>query len=278
MKSSRTATGYKGVTQASSGSFQAQIRLFGKVVYLGSFSSAKEAAEIFDSHYDKYKNKTSEFYSRHIRLNTDQMGYFGVHQYTKYVTKIDRYYAQIHQNKKRIYLGTYDSAVEAALAVNRYLDKIGDSGPRNDIQIKDIVELKRKRAKEQEQREKYLYEKDMERLKVKHYKKGPEAKIQRDIIRYLTDRQWLVRVLHGNTYQAGLTDLIAFHKKYGIRLIEIKNPISFHFTAAQLIEFPKIISHGTPIYILTAANDENYKRLFGPSNLWIYLSGISDKK
>ena len=282
MKSTRNKTGYRGIVRLPSGRFQARITLFNKAICLGTFDNIKEAVDVWEAYYEKYENKQSEFHSRIVVKSRklcrgrypNSTGYFGV----KHDLETNRYYARNSQNKKDICLGGYETAIEAALAVNKYLDKIDDNGPRNNIRINDIIELKRKREQEQKEHEKYLYEEDMRRLTIKNYKQGVEAKIQRDIIRYLTDRQWYCRILNGNTFQAGLTDLVAFHKKWGVKFIEVKNPAKYKFTPAQLSEFPKIISHGTPIYILTAANDKNYKRLFGPSNLWVYLAGISDKK
>lgn len=76
-------------------------------------------------------------------------------------------------------------------------------------------------------------------------------------------------------YIYGFPDLWAGHPKYGERWIECKNPASYKFTAAQLEFFPIMIACKCPIFILVAANEENYKRLFGKSNLWIYLGGYS---
>ncbi len=112
---------------------------------------------------------------------------------------------------------------------------------------------------------------------IKHVRsaKGPEAKIQEAIIGYLEDRGWTVKIMSASLYIYGFPDLWAGHPKYGERWIEVKNPVSYKFTAAQLEFFPKMIACKCPIFILTAANEKNYKRLFGDSNLWIYLGGYS---
>ena len=117
----------------------------------------------------------------------------------------------------------------------------------------------------------------MRHSRIKRIKsiKGPEYKIQQSIIKYLEDRGWIVRIMAASMYIYGFPDLWAGHKKYGEKWIEVKNPASYKFTAAQLEFFPKMIACGCPIFILTAANEENYSRLFKKSNLWIYLGGFS---
>ncbi len=105
--------------------------------------------------------------------------------------------------------------------------------------------------------------------------KGPEARIQQAIIAFLEDRGWEVKVMSASLYIYGFPDLWAGHRKYGERWIECKNPASYKFTPAQLEFFPIMIACKCPIFILTAADEENYKRLFGKSNLWIYMGGFS---
>lgn len=95
---------------------------------------------------------------------------------------------------------------------------------------------------------------------------GPEAKIQQDVIDKLRTWEWYVKVMIGNTYQFGVPDLYAAHTRFGQRWIEIKNPEKFSFTAAQLIEFPKLHAAGVGIWILFSANDEEVMKLFKPAN------------
>lgn len=65
-------------------------------------------------------------------------------------------------------------------------------------------------------------------------------------------------------YQSGFPDLYCTHPKYGIRWIEVKLPNmkGSVFTPAQLKEFPKLASHGTLIWIITAATNTEYRKLF----------------
>jgi len=110
----------------------------------------------------------------------------------------------------------------------------------------------------------------MNPLKIKA-KTGPERKIQDAIIDFLLIRGWYVLQTHGSMYQSGFPDLYATHSKYGARWIEVKNPLAYHFTPAQLECFPKMSANGTRIWILTAATESEYQKLFGPANWYTYL-------
>lgn len=101
-------------------------------------------------------------------------------------------------------------------------------------------------------------------------RQGPEAKIRAEIVIFLTHRGWYVKITHGSAYQSGFPDLYCTHKKYGIRWVEVKLPnmIGSRWTDAQREEFPNLSSNGTPIWILTGANEQEYKKLFQPEN-WL---------
>lgn len=86
----------------------------------------------------------------------------------------------------------------------------------------------------------------------------------------LTLKGWHVEVTHGNLYQFGFPDLYAMHRMYGTRWIEVKNPGKYQFTEAQLKTFPMWNAHGVGIWILTAATEEEYQKLFKSYN-WIYF-------
>jgi hypothetical protein len=105
-------------------------------------------------------------------------------------------------------------------------------------------------------------------------KKGPEAIIQEAIIEMLELKGWFVKATHGNLYQSGLPDLFATHQLYGPRWIEVKKPgfKGSKFTKAQLRDFPQFCSSGSAIWILTAATEEEYQKLFDDYNWWQYLS------
>lgn len=84
----------------------------------------------------------------------------------------------------------------------------------------------------------------------------------------------MVRHLHGNAYQSGFPDLWASHAKYGHRWIEVKLPDmkGSRYTPAQLEFFPKLCANGSGVWVLTGATEEEYKKLWAPSNYWVYLS------
>src|SRR6188768_2363142 len=97
-------------------------------------------------------------------------------------------------------------------------------------------------------------------------RKGPEAEIQDALVKYLRQREWVVKETHGNIYQSGLPDLYVCHPQFRSRWIEVKNPLAYSFTPAQRIFFPQLASCGIAVYILTAATDEEYAKLWGPAN------------
>lgn len=99
---------------------------------------------------------------------------------------------------------------------------------------------------------------------------GPEAIIQDAIVKYLRAREWLVKETIGNMFQSGFPDVYAVHSKYGQRWIEVKNPTSYKFTPAQMEFFPKLIAHGAGVWVLMAATDEEYKKLWLPCNFAEY--------
>ena len=115
----------------------------------------------------------------------------------------------------------------------------------------------------------------MEPLKPRR-RKGPEAKIQEDIIKFLLIKGWYVMVTHGNMYQSGFPDLFACHSKYGQRWVEVKKPgfIGSKFTPAQLECFPKLCANGSGVWILTAATEAEYDKLFSKFQWWVYLEGF----
>jgi len=95
---------------------------------------------------------------------------------------------------------------------------------------------------------------------------GPEFIIQRDFVRYLRDREWLVERTHGNLFQQGFPDLYVSHKENGQRWIDVKNPASYRYTKAQIQKWPIWDSYGIGIWIITGATDADYDKLFQPPN------------
>ena len=87
----------------------------------------------------------------------------------------------------------------------------------------------------------------------------------------LTLKGWFVKSTHGNSLQQGFPDLYACHPRYGQRWIEVKNPKKYEFTAAQLEDFPRI-SQGGGIWILVAATEDEYLKLFKEQNWYVYYA------
>lgn len=109
--------------------------------------------------------------------------------------------------------------------------------------------------------------------KLAKNKRGPEAKIQDDIVSMLLNYGWFVKSTHGSMFQSGFPDLYATHTRYGARWIEVKLPNmeGSKFTSAQLEDFPKLCANGAGVWVLTAATESEYKKLFSKFNWYLYL-------
>lgn len=104
----------------------------------------------------------------------------------------------------------------------------------------------------------------------------PEALIQSELKEFLKKKGWWVKVVHGNMFQSGLPDLYAAHRKLGTRWIEVKHLKAYHFTRAQLECFQQMTLAGVGVWILTAATEEEYAKLFKPANWYQYLSSMGN--
>lgn len=100
-------------------------------------------------------------------------------------------------------------------------------------------------------------------LRPKH---GLEWYIQKDVVVYLEAEGWDVERLTGNAFQVGIPDLNAAHPKWGERWIDIKVPGKYSFTKAQRLKWPRWEKFRRGIWIMTAANQEQYDLLFHPPN------------
>lgn len=113
--------------------------------------------------------------------------------------------------------------------------------------------------------------------KKPRFNSRPESRIQARIVDFLGARGWFVRSTHGNAYQSGFPDLFAFHKKYGFRWIDVKNPDGYTYTAAQCIEWPEWEAAGVGIWIMMADTEEEYAKLFKEPNFRNYWRPSFDK-
>lgn len=117
----------------------------------------------------------------------------------------------------------------------------------------------------------------MEPLKLKINRE--EAAIQRRVVDMLTLRGWYVKTTHGNSYQAGLPDIFACHSSFGSKWIEIKKPVKYRFTTAQLTVFTGFSKCNIGVWVLTHENQ--YGNLMGGANWHTFLfnsSGITIEK
>ena len=87
----------------------------------------------------------------------------------------------------------------------------------------------------------------------------------------LNDRGWFTLETHGNAYQKGLPDIFACHANHGHRWVECKNPKAYDFTAAQRVTFPQFTCNGSGVWILVAATEAEYVKLFDKPNWHYYL-------
>lgn len=110
----------------------------------------------------------------------------------------------------------------------------------------------------------------------KHISHGPEYYIQRDLINFLEARQWIVERMIGNAYQTGIPDLYVMHKQKGTRWIDVKVEGHYVFTKAQRRKWPIWEQQRVGIWILTAATEEQYDRLFKPPNMRDYWNPAWD--
>lgn len=76
----------------------------------------------------RWVNMQTQLVNR-TKLNTNTSGYIGV----TYRKNRDHYTARISNNFKRIYIGSYKTALEACVAYNDYIDKHNLENTRNEI-------------------------------------------------------------------------------------------------------------------------------------------------
>ena len=93
-----------------------------------------------------------------------------------------------------------------------------------------------------------------------------EVQIQRELVAFLKARGWHVERMLANAYQTGIPDLYCYIRKWGQRWIEVKRPDDYSFTRAQRLKWPEWEQAGIPIWILTAATQEQHDLLFKPPN------------
>lgn len=98
----------------------------------------------------------------------------------------------------------------------------------------------------------------------------PELKIRNAFVEFLQGRGWLCEIMVGNQFQKGVPDLFIGHLRHGSRWIDTKVPGKYTFTKAQIDKWPKWEQVGVGIWIITAATEEEYAKLFQPPNFRQY--------
>jgi Holliday junction resolvase len=94
----------------------------------------------------------------------------------------------------------------------------------------------------------------------------PERQIQDELVEFLKIRQWHVEPISADAYQNGIPDLFCANKELGTRWVEVKRPTGYTFTLRQSQRWPEWDKFGIGIWILTAATQEEYDKLFKPPN------------
>lgn len=109
---------------------------------------------------------------------------------------------------------------------------------------------------------------------IKTRKDNEEARIQAAIISVLQARQWFCKETHGNLYSYGFPDIYVSHRKYGTRWIEVKKPVGYKFTPAQIEFFPLFSANGSPIWVATTHEGVEDLIMKRPENWFQYLQGM----
>ena len=118
---SSNSTGYRGVFKQSSGRFHARRRVDGRNVSVGTFDTAVEAAVAYARAVGEYQPLAVATEAEGLRLHlssSSSSGYLGVVEHTA-----GRFKAQRKVGGRNVFLGTFDTAVEAAVAYARAVGK-----------------------------------------------------------------------------------------------------------------------------------------------------------
>lgn len=102
-------------------------------------------------------------------------------------------------------------------------------------------------------------------MNIKKPRGRPEDKAAGRLRRYMENKGWMVKKLHGGKYQSGLPDLVAFHAIHGLRWIETKN-IGGKLRVSQRELFADMALHGQKVFILHDQTD--YAILFSKHDNW----------
>jgi hypothetical protein len=96
-------------------------------------------------------------------------------------------------------------------------------------------------------------------------KDNPEDRLQEEIRRALSIRDWVTMRTHGNRFQRGFPDLYALHVNAGARWIEVKLPKGSVITKAQMSVFP-MIQAGHGVWVMTRCTEPEIGKLHQKPN------------
>jgi len=104
----------------------------------------------------------------------------------------------------------------------------------------------------------------------------PETILQKNVIKMLRYKGWFVKSTHGNLYQSGFPDLYCTHRIYGHRWVEVKMPTRTGdvFTPAQHETFPQLCANGAGVWVIVAATESEYEKLFKRFNWFMYTQAM----
>ncbi len=94
-------------------------------------------------------------------------------------------------------------------------------------------------------------------------KTQPESVGAARLRRYMEARGWFLKKLHGNKFQSGMPDYVAFHATYKMRWIENKT-LEGRLKPSQVRCFTEMAEKGEKIYV--CFDEVDYDKLFGPDN------------
>ena len=174
---------FKGVMRSESGRFGAQIRIGSKVKKLGTFDTAKQAAKAFDRAAIQTGRPTSKLnFPNQVPKNykpkktklqiNNRTGFRGVCK-----NKKNRFQAQLKMNGKFQYLGTFDTAKEAAIAWD--LAAIQGNRPTSELNFCNMIQEETQEKKDSTT-EQVLEKVTKEKVTEKSSKKTAGGKVLRE--------------------------------------------------------------------------------------------------
>ena len=99
----------------------------------------------------------------------------------------------------------------------------------------------------------------------------PEYKTKRtknDLVKYLEIRGWLTQRMSADAFLKGFPDLFCADNKWGTRWVEVRRPENHTLNKAQRRRWALWDELRIGIWVLTAATQEEFNKLYKPPN-WV---------